>query len=236
MFEGITKYIPYSLVAPNALDSRNVFGVPKEKYSFLNTYSTQIRYLQNENAANAHNETNEKLFTDWEYARDRSRIIFTNTPFYCSANNDTCQGNSNTNRKNYEDTIVENDVVLVISGFGPDYERTFPVQNQQFERVDNEYNFASVKSKPTYITINGPVEGDGVSQKPWITHKSPEPSFGVLKIESNTEIVYEELNSKYGSVDYFKLKLQKHEEELGKLRGSGVSGFRLVIANLNLLM
>jgi hypothetical protein len=64
MFEGITKYIPYSLVAPNTLDSRNVFGVPKEKYSFLNTYSTQIRYLQNENASKAQNATNEKLFTD----------------------------------------------------------------------------------------------------------------------------------------------------------------------------
>lgn len=86
MLEEITKYVPYVLVLN---DFNGIFHdislTNSTNLTFINTDDVQIKLLQNKYAKYA---SDEQLFKNYFSKIDRIRVLFTNTPFYCSGGSD----------------------------------------------------------------------------------------------------------------------------------------------------
>jgi len=206
-FEAISKYIPYSLVAEEYTASGRTPS-DEEWGTFLNTNHVQIRYLQTEGMkADPKVASAEDLFENYESANGRSRILFTNSPFYCSSKDSVCSKSGDNNRYKYEQAIVENDVDLIISGFGSEYERTYPVFEGTTTNIDDSADFEQEISYPVYITLNGPkgTHGSLTQKQPISLELSSEPSFGILEIKSNTSISFTQYSVDQDQVDHFNM-------------------------------
>lgn len=105
---------------------------------------------------------------------------------------------------------------MVVSGFGHQYERTYPINNGKYNKTSNDYNFDTIEGRVVYITLNGPRKGDNNSTKEWMFTSSPKPSFGLLDLESRSELSYQQLNMDGGILDHFTINLPVQEEDIGK--------------------
>lgn len=213
LFAGITKYIPYSLVASDIQNAESNLGWTKGWNSFINTNTTQIRLLQT--VSSKADPKSDKVFSEYGSAQNRTRIVFTNTPFYCSSQSTECTNKADENRNAYEKSIIENDVDLVISGFGSEYERTYPLSEGNFEKIPNRVEFEEKLSMPVYITLNGP-RGDLktlTKKKDHSVELSSEPTFGILELDSNEQISFTQFSADHNEIDHFTMIIVEKETE-----------------------
>lgn len=209
-FDEILKYIPYSLVADNIPEAQKLLGWHKSKNgNVLNNENVEIRYLQTELKGHKNVYEAEDLFPDYESANGRARIVFANTPFYCSVDNTEWNKMAENNRFNFEQAIVDNDVDLVISGFGEEYERTLPLYEGIYENLLNTNQFEEETGMPVYITLNGPNSNEKslAKKKTFSVMKSSKMSYGILEINSQDSIVYTQYSTNKTEIDKFTMTL-----------------------------
>lgn len=209
-FDGILKYIPYSLVADNIPEAQKLLGWAKNKNgNVLNNDNVEIRYLQTELTSHKKAYEAEDLFPMYESANGRARIVFANTPFYCSVDNTECNKMADSNRASFEQAIIYNDVDLVVSGFGEEYERTLPMYEGIYENLLNTSQFVEEAGMPVYITLNGPNSNEKslANKKTFSVIKSSQMSYGVLEINSLDSIVYTQYSTNKTEIDRFTMAL-----------------------------
>jgi hypothetical protein len=210
LFEGIMSSIPYMIVAEHIPKANELLGWEMANPgNILSTKDSEIRFLQYKGYKNNNKEFYvEDLFADYYSAEGKSRIVMTNTPFYCSPDVEACKKTADHNLYNYEQSIVDNDVDLVISGFGEEYERTFPIFDSEIEEIPDKYEFDGVSKSPVYLTINGPKEtlSSVTAKKTWTASLSSEMTFGILEV-SNIGVKFTALNPSHEEIDYFHMTL-----------------------------
>lgn len=217
IFQNITRYIPYSVVVNDISILKGTIGVENKKNIFFNTYSAQIRYLQNEKITKENTKIGEELFTQCENELVTSRIVLTNTPFYCSSNEDSCMSLAKQNRDNYLTVFVKNRVELVISGFGEAYERSYPMLiNGSHTNTNDSSTFEAKNGTVVYITLNGPRESRIMNKEKYVIKSSHRQSFGLLDFDNQYEIFYQELGIDGERIDQIRIKLFHQQDDKGK--------------------
>lgn len=101
----------------------------------------------------------------------------------------------------------------MISGFGSEYERTFPIFEGISMNVGNKNMFEESLAMPVYITLNG-VKGDHAtltSKRGWVAELSPEQSFGVLELDMTSTIKYRQYSADHHILDQFSMTIVDKE-------------------------
>jgi hypothetical protein len=209
LFEGISDYVPYAIVSDYFNYADDILGWSTNKLSFIHTKSSQILMVDTQKSASQGKVTTEELFSKYDSSQGRMRIILTSSPFYCSNELVVCSKVGKNNIDNYENAFIENDVDLVISGSGYEYERSFPVSEGKSQNIENKSKFSEVASKPVYITINGAYGRDGTStmSKEFSAKLSSKQSYGILEIKTNSTVIYTQYTKNHDSIDHFQMEI-----------------------------
>lgn len=212
MFEGLTSHVPLVLVGDNFEYADDVLGWREGMGRFLHTKDAQILMLDTQRNQKGKVEA-EELFGEYDSSKGRVRIVLSSSPFYCSNELVVCTKVGKSNIDNYENAFIENDVDLVISGSGYEYERSFPVSEGQSQNIENKSKFSEVISKPVYITVNGAMGRDETftKNKDFSAQLSPRESYGVLELKNNKTVVYTQYTIGHDAIDHFEMEIVEKE-------------------------
>ena len=186
------------------------FNYQVSQNSFLNSSLVQIKYLSGDVSSASQAQTKELVFEEPKSSNPKIRIVFANSPFYCSKQSEQWQSNADHLRYQYEKQFSDQNVQLILSGQGDgEYERTLPVFEGISENIDSINNFEESLSMPVYITSNGAQGSHSTmtTKKAWTAAHSSEPSFGVLEIKSEFEIKYIQYSDNHEIIDHFILNI-----------------------------